>query len=53
MNITVQLEFELAYYNVWVQYVNHYTTGTPSEMEKDKYESTETDRYGEIEINRI
>ena len=29
VNVTTQLEFELAYYDVADQYVNHYTTGTP------------------------
>ena len=28
VNINTQLEFELAYYKVVVQYVSHYITGT-------------------------
>ena len=29
MNVLAWLEFELAYYNVAVQYVSHYAMGTP------------------------
>ena len=30
MNVIARLEFELAYYDVRVQYVSHYTLGTSS-----------------------
>ena len=29
MNIIVQPEFELVYYNIAVQYINHYAMRTP------------------------
>ena len=34
MNISAQLEFELAFYDVTVQYVSHYTTGTSPNLKK-------------------
>ena len=30
MNVIAQLKFELTYYNVALQYVSHFITGTPS-----------------------
>ena len=30
MNVIVRLEFELAYYDVAIQHVSHYSTGIPS-----------------------
>ena len=30
MNVLARLEFELTYFNVLVQHVNHYTTDTPA-----------------------
>ena len=34
VNVIVQLEFELAYYNFTVQLVNHYTMETPNPFSK-------------------
>ena len=29
MNLIAQLEFELAYYDIAIRHISHYTTGTP------------------------
>ena len=41
MNVVAWLEFKLAYYNIAVQHVSHYATGTALRFYKDLKQSEE------------
>ena len=47
MNVIVQLEFELAYYDSAVHCFNHYTTRTPPPPKKGKIEEKGEDNVAE------